>query len=100
MNEELRSHYDGKRAWLQQNEAAYMAAVERMKETLPEVFLKVCRTLSAAMPEDPSRSHWIVAQCRMIVASLEEDAKLVTGYDRAKKALLDFDLKTSQEDAV
>ena len=99
-DEALRDFYDSKRVWLQQNEAAYMEAVERIRETLPDVFLRLCRTLAAAVPEDPSRSHWIVAQCRMLVASLEEDAKLVTGYEQTKKRIMEHDLKTSKEEAA
>jgi hypothetical protein len=100
VNEELNRHFDTKREWLRQNEGAYLDAVERIKETLPDAFLRVCRTLGTAIPEDPSRSHWIVAQCRMIVAEMEADAKLVADFKKTKQRLAAFDIKKAQEGAA
>lgn len=91
-------HNEGRRQWLQQHEALYLQTVERIKEEVPVTLVKIAQMLSMVKSDDPpQKSHWVVAQCRVLLEKFASDSNLVNDYERNKKAVLDYDMRKAKQ---
>lgn len=76
----------------------YNEAVETYEDSKSRVFERLKNTLNAANADDePHRSHWIVAQCKMILSELAGMENTINTFEQNRKAIAAYDNEIAKE---
>jgi len=99
--QEYGEHVESLRAFLAEEREEIEAIMEGIGDTLPAILGDLKRTLEVVQPDDnPSKSHWVVAQCRMILKPFSIDEMRIKRYLAAKEDVTKFDMAAAKMEAA
>jgi hypothetical protein len=92
-------YIEDQRATVAKEREPVEAIMEKIAETIPEVLGRVKRTIECVQPDDnPSKSHWVVAQCREILREYSQNEMRIKRYLDAKDAIAKHDREAAKMD--
>jgi len=99
--EEYGSYIDAMRKLVSDEREPVEKLMKAIGDDMPDILGDLKRTLEIVKPEDdPAKSHWVVAQCRMILKPFTLNEMRIKRYLDAKKDILNFDLAAAKMEAA
>jgi seryl-tRNA synthetase len=71
--------------------------MEKIHEQIPDLLARLKHTIETVVPDDnPSKSHWVVAQCREILRPWSQDETRIKRYLGMKDEVARFDREAAK----
>jgi vacuolar-type H+-ATPase catalytic subunit A/Vma1 len=94
-------YIDDLRKFVSDEKTAVEEMMEHVADDMPEILGSLKQTLEMVGPDDdPAKSHWVVAQCRMILKPFTINEMKIKRYLDAKEDILKFDKQAAKMEAA